>query len=253
MPGTWSRGAGYRTSRVLVLGGTAEARALAAALDADPGFAVVSSLAGRVRDPVLPVGEVRVGGFGGVDGLADWLAENKIDAVVDATHPFAAQISANAVTATQRRKIPLITLQRNAFEPRPGDRWIRVTSLAAAADALTDERVFLTIGRQGVSAFAGNPQWFLIRAIDPPDPPLPARHELLLRRGPFDLPTERALLAEHGIDVVVSKNSGGALTVAKLDAAREAGLPVVMIERPPADGPTVSTVAEALARLRDPS
>ena len=113
--------------------------------------------------------------------------------------------------------------------------------------------MFLTIGRQGVSAFADNPQWFLIRAIDPPDGPLPRRHELLLRRGPFDLPTERALLAEHRIDVVVSKNSGGALTVAKLDAAREAGLPVVMIERPPVGGHTVSTVAEALARLRGSS
>lgn len=238
--------------RVLVLGGTAEARALAAALDADPGFAVVSSLAGRVRDPVLPVGEVRVGGFGGIEGLTAWLTQHRIDVVVDATHPFAATISANAAEATRRSGRALITLQRRAFEPRPGDRWTRVDSLAEAAQALSGERVFLTIGRQGVSVFADNPQWFLIRAIDPPDPPLPARHELLLRRGPFDLPAERALLAEHRIDVVVSKNSGGALTVAKLDAAREAGLPVVMIERPPAGGPTVSTVAEALARLSGP-
>ncbi|HEY5855003.1 MAG TPA: cobalt-precorrin-6A reductase [Aldersonia sp.] len=242
------------TRRILVLGGTAEARALAAALDADPAFAVVSSLAGRVRDPVLPAGDVRVGGFGGVDGLAAWLEEHRIDAVVDATHPFAAGISANAVAAAHRRAVPLIILRRTAFEPRPGDRWVRVESLANAADALHDlgERAFLTIGRQGVSAFADNPQWFLIRAIDPPDPPLPRRHELLLRRGPFDLPTERRLLAEHRIDVLVSKNSGGAATVAKLDAAREAELPVVMVERPapPAEVPTVATVAAVLEWLR---
>ena len=236
--------------RVLVLGGTAEARALAATLEADPAYAVVSSLAGRVRDPVLPVGEVRVGGFGGIDGLAAWLAQHRIDVVVDATHPFAATISAHAVTAAQRCGVQLITLRRKPFEPRPGDRWVRVQSLAAAARAIVGARVFLTIGRQGVSAFADNPQWFLIRAIDPPDPPLPARHELLLRRGPFDLPGERALLAEHRIDAVVSKNSGGALTVAKLDAAREAGIPVVMIERPHG-GATVATVDAALARLRD--
>ena len=199
---------------------------------------------------MLPVGEVRVGGFGGVDGLVAWVAEHRIDVIVDATHSFAATISAHAATAAQRCGIRLITLRRRPFDPRPGDRWIRVDTLAEAAQSLQGERVFLTIGRQGVSAFAACAQWFLIRAIDPPDPPLPARHELLLRRGPFDLPTERVLLAEHRIDALVSKNSGGALTVAKLDAAREAGIPVVMIERPPGAA-AVSTVAEVLDRLRD--
>lgn len=221
--------------RVLVLGGTSEARRLAARLDQDPSVEVISSLAGRVREPVLPVGQVRIGGFGGVDGLGQWLRNNEIDAVVDATHPFAARITANAAAATVRVGVPLLVLRRLEWTPGPGDHWHVVPDLAAAADAVAGlgERVFLTIGRQGVDAFADASGWFLIRAIDPPETRMPLRAELLLARGPFTVDDEVKLLMDHRIDVVVTKNSGGALTSAKLEAAREVGVPVVMVARTP--------------------
>lgn len=236
--------------RVLLLGGTAEARALAARLH--PGVAVISSLAGRVPDPALPVGEVRVGGFGGADGLRDWLAGNAITAVVDATHPFAATITANAALACRQLGLPNLVLHRPAWEP--GDA-ITVPSDTAAADVVAAEgfsRVFLTTGRSGAAAFAASDAWFLIRVVTAPDPAdLPARHELLFSRGPYRYDDERALLAEHRIEALVTKNSGGALTRAKLDAARDAGVPVVMIERPalPAGVETVATAADAEAWL----
>ncbi|QKT11565.1 cobalt-precorrin-6A reductase [Rhodococcus sp. W8901] len=221
--------------RVLVLGGTRDARDLAARLDADPAVSVTSSLAGRVRDPVLPVGDVRIGGFGGVDGLAEWLQVNDIDAVVDATHPFAARITANAADSTARVDVPLLVLRRREWEPGPADRWHTVPDLAAAAGAVPalGERVFLTIGRQGVDAFADGSGWFLVRAIDPPDVSMPARSELLLDRGPFSVDDEVSLMRRHRIDVVVTKNSGGALTSAKLEAARRLDIPVVMVSRTP--------------------
>ncbi|BDE59349.1 cobalt-precorrin-6A reductase [Prescottella equi] len=221
--------------RVLVLGGTGEARMLAARLADAPSVEVISSLAGRVREPVLPVGQVRVGGFGGVDGLTHWLRDNEIDAVVDATHPFAAQITANAAAATARVGVPLLVLRRREWAPGPGDDWHVVRDLAAGAEAVAGlgERVFLTIGRQGVDAFADGDGWFLIRAIDPPEVRLPEKAELLLARGPFTVGDEVALLRERRIDVVVTKNSGGALTSAKLEAAREVGVPVVMVARTP--------------------
>ncbi|MFC9517003.1 cobalt-precorrin-6A reductase [Nocardiaceae bacterium NPDC056970] len=229
--------------RVLVLGGTGEARRLAALLDQDPFVEVTSSLAGRVREPVLPVGQVRIGGFGGVDGLAQWLRDNHVDAVVDATHPFAARITANAAAATARVGVPLLVLRRPEWAPGPGDRWHVVPDLAAAANAVNGlgERVFLTIGRQGVDAFADASGWFLIRAIDPPEVRIPERSELLLARGPFTVEDEVALLREHRIDVVVTKNSGGALTSAKLEAAREVGVPVVMVARTPIPEGVAST------------
>ncbi|PTR27530.1 precorrin-6A/cobalt-precorrin-6A reductase [Rhodococcus sp. OK519] len=237
--------------RILVLGGTREARTLAARLDPEQDVEVISSLAGRVREPVLPVGRVRIGGFGGVEGLTTWLRDNDIDAVVDATHPFAARITANAADAADGTGVPLLVLRRAEWTSRPGDRWHTVPDLASAADAVAGlgERVFLTIGRQGVDAFADRPEWFLVRAIDPPDVGMPPRAELLLARGPFTVDDEIALLRRHRIDVVVSKNSGGALTEAKLDAARALGVPVVMVARAPipAGVPTTSDLDVAVA------
>lgn len=237
--------------RVLVLGGTAEARRLSTALADAPDVHAVTSLAGRVSAPALPPGEVRVGGFGGAAGLASWLREHRIDAVVDATHPFAAVISASAVTAGRDAGVPLLALRRPGWTERPGDDWRRVPSLDAAAAALPalGERVLLTTGRQGLAAFAGvDACWFLVRTVDPPEAPTPRRMELVLDRGPFTLDGERALLAGRRIDVLVTKDSGGPMTVAKLDAARELGVPVVMVDRPPPpDAPAVTTVDGALA------
>ncbi|MFF0148515.1 precorrin-6A/cobalt-precorrin-6A reductase [Amycolatopsis sulphurea] len=220
---------------VLVLGGTAEARALAAQLH-DHGVTVVSSLAGRVARPRLPVGEVRVGGFGGVDGLTAWLREHDVRAVVDATHPFAERIGTNAFHATQAAGVPLLRLARPGWQPRSGDRWHWAADLDEAAAMLPNlgTRVFLTSGRQGLAAFARlDALWFLIRCVDPPGPPLPRHHEVLLARGPYEVATERALLTGHDIDVLVTKDSGGAMTAAKLTAARELDLPVVVVRRPP--------------------
>lgn len=238
---------------ILILGGTAEARALAGALDA-AGIRVVSSLAGRVADPRLPRGELRVGGFGGPDALARWLRERAVTAVVDATHPFAERISASAARACPAAGVPLLRLERPPWRERPGDRWHRVPDLPAAAalvPALGD-RVLLTTGRQGLGAFAHLAEtWFLVRCVDPPAPPLPPRHELVLSRGPYTLAGERARIDRHAIDLVVTKDSGGSLTAAKLDAARERGLPVIVVERPPRPAvETVTTVDAALAWAR---
>ncbi|MFT4035687.1 MAG: cobalt-precorrin-6A reductase [Patulibacter sp.] len=235
---------------VLVLGGTAEARALAALLvDAAPELRVVTSLAGRVARPRLPAGEVRIGGFGGADGLAAWLVAERVSCVVDATHPFAARISGNAAAACAQAGVPLLRLQRPGWQERPGDRWRWVEDLPAAAALLPalGARVFLTTGRQGLAAFAEcDDAHFLIRCVDPPDPAvLPPHHQLLLDRGPYTLDGELALIDEHRIDLLITKDSGGALTVAKLDAARERGLPVVVVRRPPR--PAVEEVATAEA------
>jgi len=233
--------------RVLVLGGTGEARELATRLAGRTEVTVVTSLAGRVADPVVPPGEVRIGGFHG--DLAAWLRRERIDAVVDATHPFAAAITASAVSAAATEGVPLLVLRRPGWQAEPGDDWRRVPSLSAAAVALEDlgERVLLTTGRQGLAAFAEVDRWFLVRTVDPPEPPTPRRMEVLLDRGPYTVDGERALLAARRIDVLVTKDSGGPMTAAKLVAARERGLPVVMVDRPPApDAPTVATVAQAL-------
>ncbi len=237
------------TGQVLVLGGTGEARRLAAALVA-AGVGVLSSLAGRVAEPVLPDGDVRIGGFGGPDGLADWLTQHRPRAVVDATHPFAAQITSSAARAVAATGTPLLRLQRPGWTPKPGDRWQFVDSLAGAAEAVAGYRsVFVTTGRQGVAAFAALPGRVLVRAVDPPDTPLPEGTTLLLARGPFSVADERELMREHDVDVVVTKDSGGHLTEAKLTAARELGLPVVLVRRPPlpAGVATVATVDEALS------
>jgi precorrin-6A/cobalt-precorrin-6A reductase len=238
---------------ILILGGTGEARALAAELRG-AGVPVVSSLAGRVANPRLPVGEVRVGGFGGPDGLARWLRESGASAVVDATHPFAERISASAALACRAAGVPLLRLERPGWSERPGDRWHRVDYLGAAAELLPDlgRRVLLTTGRQGLAAFADVWEcWFLVRCVDPPAPPLPEEHELLLDRGPYTLDGELALVDRHAIDLVVTKDSGGSHTRAKLDAARARGLPVIVVRRPvEPDVAVVETVDDAAGWAR---
>jgi len=238
---------------ILILGGTAEARELAAALHGD-GVAVTSSLAGRVQNPRRPEGAVRVGGFGGPDALAQWLREHAVAAVVDATHPFAVRISASVAQACPAAGVPLLRLERPGWTERPGDRWERVRNLqeAAARVAAVGERVLLTTGRQGLEAFAPIAQaWFLVRCVDPPQVPLPPRHELLLDRGPYTLAGELALIDRYAIDLLVTKDSGGRLTEAKLDAARARALPVIVVARPPrGEVPTVGSVAAALRWAR---
>ena len=232
--------------RLLLLGGTAEARALAKTLH--PQVDIISSLAGRVPDPALPVGPVRIGGFGGVDGLRRWLQDERVDAVVDATHPFAATMTAHAAQVCGELRIPLLVLARPAWDPGAASV---VESDSEAAESVAQQRysrVFLTTGRSGVKAFAGSDAWFLIRAVTEPDSAsLPRRHQLVLSRGPYRYDDEFALLREHRIDALVTKNSGGDMTRAKLDAAAALGIPVVMVARPtlPAGVPTVGTVQEA--------
>ncbi|WP_433803215.1 cobalt-precorrin-6A reductase [Actinomycetospora sp. CA-084318] len=230
---------------MLVLGGTAEARALADTLTAR-GHHVTTSLAGRTRDPRLPAGEVRTGGFGGAEGLATALRH--VDLLVDATHPFAERMSDHAAQAATTTGTPWVVLRRPGWTEGSGDRWVRVPTTSAAAGALGDAgSVFLAIGRQGVHHFAALEQVRLVRAIEPPDV-LPPRAHLILQRGPFALDDERALLAEHRIDTIVAKDSGGA-TEAKLVAAREAGVVVVLVDRPAPPGgartvPDVDTAVE---------
>ncbi|MFI6298565.1 cobalt-precorrin-6A reductase [Nonomuraea sp. NPDC050790] len=226
-----------RPAGVLILGGTAEARALAAEL-VPTGRRVVSSLAGRVSNPRLPVGEVREGGFGGPEGLAGWIAAENIGLLVDATHPFAERMTASAASAAALAGVPLLVLRRPGWREGPGDRWRRVPSLAAAAAELGRSfpggRVFLTTGRRSLPVFAGlDSMWFLARSVDPPAPPVPANTHVVLDRGPYTVEGERALVGEHRLDVLVTKDSGGAMTSAKLVAARELALPVFMVDRPP--------------------
>jgi precorrin-6A/cobalt-precorrin-6A reductase len=237
------------TRRVLILGGTGEARRLASVL-VDEGADVVSSLAGRVADPLLPRGEVRIGGFGGAAGLVAWLRAHPVQSLVDATHPFAATMTASAATAADATGVSLLRLQRPGWSPGPGDDWRWVDSLAEAAVAVAGfGSVFLTTGRLGLAAFAGLTGRCVVRSVDPPSPPLPERSTVVLARGPFTVEDELSLMREHGIDVVVTKDSGGSMTAAKLTAARELGLPVVLVRRPPVPPgvPTVATVEEALA------
>jgi precorrin-6A/cobalt-precorrin-6A reductase len=239
---------------VLVLGGTTEARQLAAELAVRPGVRVTTSLAGRVSRPGALEGDVRIGGFGGAEGLAEWLREHGVAAVVDATHPFASGITANAARAAAATGIPAVVLRRPGWRPGPGDRWHSTASLAEAAALLPalGRRVFLTTGRLGLAAFADLAALhFLVRSVEAPEPPLPPHTEVLLARGPFTVDGEEALLREHRIDVLVTKDSGGDATAAKLTAARELGLPVVVVRRPPLPEhvTAVPDVASALARL----
>jgi precorrin-6A/cobalt-precorrin-6A reductase len=238
--------------RILILGGTGEARDLAAELTA-AGVDVVSSLAGRVREPRLPDGPVRIGGFGGAAGLAGYLRAEAITHIVDATHPFAAAISANAAEAAAQPGLPLLVLRRPPWPADPS--WQTVPDIAAAAAAVRawpGESVFLTTGRRDLGAFAADGgHRFLVRAVDPPDPdgPVPPRMTLVLDRGPYTPEREAALMREHGVGLLVTKNSGGPMTAAKLQVARELAVQVVVVERPPLPpgSVVVTTVAEALS------
>ena len=233
--------------RVLLLGGTAEGRELAARLH--PHVDIISSLAGRVPDPALPVGPVRVGGFGGVDGLRLWLHDEPIDAVVDATHPFAATMTAHAAEVCRELAMPHLVLARPPWDPGGA---IVVASDIDAAETVAEQRisrVFLTTGRSGVKAFADSDAWFLIRTVTEPDnASLPRHHELVLSRGPYRYDDELQLLTQHRIEALVTKNSGGDMTRSKLDAAAALDVPVVMVARPQLpDGVTaVGTVQEAV-------
>ncbi|MBT2398295.1 cobalt-precorrin-6A reductase [Streptomyces sp. ISL-100] len=241
------------TGHVLILGGTTEARQLARTLAPVPLLRVTTSLAGRVTQPRMPDGEIRVGGFGGPGPMAAWLSRHEVAAVIDATHPFAAVISANAAAAAAAAGIPLVALRRPGWQPGPGDRWYYADGLdhAAALLAGLGRRVFLTTGRLGLAAFAGlDGLHFLVRSVEAPEPPLPLHTELLLDRGPYTVEGERELLRTYAADVLVTKDSGGPATAAKLTAARELGLPVVVVRRPPAP-PGVRTVADVAGALAE--
>ncbi|OWJ60787.1 cobalt-precorrin-6A reductase [Inquilinus limosus] len=225
--------------RLLILGGTTEAAALARALVDAGAWQVTTSLAGRTRAPAALPGAVRIGGFGGADGLAAYLRAGRIDRVIDATHPFAAAISAHAAAACAELGMPLLRIERPAWAPVLGDRWIDVADAAEATGWLAGalpagSAVLLTLGRQDVTAFRRCPDLrFVLRSIEPPAPEdLPPDCLLLNERGPFTLDGERDLIARHGIRAIVAKNAGGDATAAKLAAAREASIPVVMIRRP---------------------
>lgn len=238
---------------ILILGGTGEARQLAERLVAHGGVDVTLSLAGRTANPLPQAGRLRVGGFGGVEGLVRHLRE-RVDVLVDATHPYAARMSGNAEIAAREAGVPLVVLERPAWQPASGDNWIAADSAVDAAARLGEapRTVFLAIGRQELAPFRALP-WhrYVVRSVDPvgADQAIPGA-VCLLERGPFDLESERRLLVEHRIDVVVSKNSGGEAALPKIVAARALGLPVVMIMRPrPRPSGAVSTVDEALGRI----
>jgi precorrin-6A/cobalt-precorrin-6A reductase len=239
--------------RVLVLGGTTEASALARLIAADRRFEATLSLAGRTATPRAQPITTRVGGFGGVEGLAAWLRDKRIEAVVDATHPYADRISANAVAACRQGGVRLASIVRAPWQAEPGDNWNVVPSTEAAPAALGREprRVFLSVGRQELAAFAAAPQHrYLARTVDLPQGTLPPDIRILQARGPFDRAAELRLLAQEKIEAIVSKNSGGTATYGKIEAARELGLPVIMIARPikPA-GTAVDGADAALAWL----
>lgn len=237
---------------ILVLGGTSEARELACELHAD-AIPVTSALARAVAPARQPAGAVRIGGFGGPDGLAAWLQEHAVRAVVDASHPFAERIAATAGQACERSGVPLLRLEREGWRPRAGDRWRWVADLDEASRTFEHvRRVLLTTGPEGIESFAHRDDaWFLIRTADPPQPPLPANHALVLGHGPYTLADELALIDEHGIEVVVTRDRGGVHTQAKLDAARERRLPVVIVRRPPrSEVSTLTSVDGALRWVR---
>ncbi|MER9326287.1 cobalt-precorrin-6A reductase [Mesorhizobium sp. M0488] len=241
------------THRILILGGTTEARQLASKLAARAS--VTLSLAGRTESPVAQGVPVRSGGFGGADGLAAYLRDGLIDLLIDATHPYAARISANAAHAARLAGVPIFALRRPGWVPVEGDRWTQVDTAGDAAQALgaAPRRVLLALGRQEVAAFEAAPQHhYLIRSVDPVEPKLAVPDATyLLARGPFREVEERALLEKHRIDAVVSKNSGGEATYGKIAAARALGIEVVMIRRPLLpDVPSAETV-EALAAVVD--
>ena len=238
--------------KILILGGTGDAVKLAAKLATIPEIEVISSLAGRTRKPAALVGQVRIGGFGGATGLANYLQENSIDILIDATHPCAGQITCNGAIASQLTNILHLMLVRPQWEKVTGDNWIEVESVEAAAQAIPElvKRVFITSGRQQLEPFLQRSHiWYLMRSIDPPDIELP-NSKVLLDRGPFNLEQERKLLQDYQIEAIVSKNSGGRATYAKIIAARELDIPVIMVQRPARpEGEKVNDIEEAIAWL----
>lgn len=241
---------------VLILGGTSEARALAHRLVARGDMRVTLSLAGRTENPLPQAGDVRVGGFGGAPGLAEWLRAGHVDVLVDATHPFAARITANAVEAAGAAAVPLVRLERPQWEQQPGDKWIDARDIDHAVTLLgtAPRTVFLAIGRQEAGRFAASPQHrYIARSVEPVDmADRIAGARYILDRGPFTETDERSLLSAHGVEIVVAKNSGGEATYGKIAAARHLGLPVVMVSRPqpPVRG-AAATVDEAIVRILD--
>jgi precorrin-6A/cobalt-precorrin-6A reductase len=239
---------------ILILGGTSEARQLAGRLADRRDLKVTLSLAGRTAHPAAQPVPVRVGGFGGTDGLAAYLVDQHIDVLIDATHPYAATMAAHAAAAAARTKVTIVALRRKAWTAIAGDNWTEVDDIGGAVTALgtSPRRVFLAIGRKEVGAFAAAPQHdYLIRSVDPVEPPLDVPHAAyIVARGPFSEDDESALLKQHRIEVVVAKNSGGKATKGKIAAARTLGLKVVMLRRPALpDVPTADTVQDAVARL----
>jgi len=241
-------------AKVLILGGTTEARALGESLVRRGGLEVTLSLAGRTAAPVKHAVPVRVGGFGGSDGLADHLLREKVGALIDATHPYASVISRNAAAAARQVDIPLVVLRRPPWVTVAGDRWTEVSDVSEAVRALgkVPRRVFVTIGRNGLAAFNQAPEHhYLIRSVDPVDPPLSLPHvAYVTARGPFSEGDDRALMAAHAIEIVIAKNSGGPAAYGKIAAARSLGIGVLMLRRPAApEAPTVATVEDAIAWL----
>lgn len=234
-PITVSQGGSNMRINLLILGGTTEAKALAQAV-AEAEIPAIFSLAGRVARPLDQPVPMRMGGFGGVEGLCDFLRREAITHVVDATHPFAAQMSRNAVEACARVGVPLIALSRAPWHAVDGDQWQWVPDMGGAVAALAGPRrvVMLAVGRMHLAEFAPNPQHrYLLRLVDPPEAPLPLPDcHVIVARGPFSEAADRALMQEHGVEIVVSKNAGGRGAEAKIAAARELGLPVIMIDRP---------------------
>jgi precorrin-6A/cobalt-precorrin-6A reductase len=239
--------------RALILGGTSDAHLLAEAI-ARAGLEATYSYGGRTRAPATQPLPTRVGGFGGASGLAEYLRREKITHVIDATHPFAAEMSRSAVAASANTGTRLIALERAPWLKAPGDRWIEVADLASAVAALPLERarVFLAIGRQHIAAFGAKPQHaYTLRFVDPPGEPLPFPDaNVIVSRGPFLLESELDMMRSRGIEWIVARNSGGSGARAKIDAARELGVPVVMIARPELpDRPRVESVAEVMRWL----
>jgi precorrin-6A/cobalt-precorrin-6A reductase len=240
--------------RILILGGTTEARRLAERLAMRDDLAVTVSLAGRTREPASQTVPVRIGGFGGAQGLADYLAAERIDALIDATHPYAAIMSANAARAAEIADVPLLALRRPPWIAIPGDRWTEVADTAEAVRALGEapRHVFLALGRNEIGAFAQAPQHFyLVRSVDPVEPPLAVPCAFYVTgRGPFTEEDDSALMIEHAIDAIVAKNSGGAATYGKIAAARALSLPVILLRRPEMPQvPAVEAIDDAVAWL----
>jgi precorrin-6A/cobalt-precorrin-6A reductase len=243
-----------KITRVLILGGTTEARHLAERLAPRADLDVTLSLAGRTSNPIPHPVPLRIGGFGGAEGLAGFLAAERVDRLIDATHPYAALMSANAAQAAAQSGVPLLALRRAAWRPVVGDRWTEVADTRDAARALgaASRRVFLALGRNEIAAFVAAPQHFyLVRSVDPVEPPLAVPHATYIRaRGPFREEDDRALLAAHAIDVVVSKNSGGGAAYGKIAAARALGIEVVLLRRPALPNVTaVERIEDAVAWL----